>query len=81
MDRSNQIDTHIGRQIRRRRLGLGLSQVALANAVGVRFQQIQKYETGVQKLSAVRLWAVAVALGVAPSYFFEGLTERNAKDR
>jgi len=67
------IDVHVGHQIRRRRRDLGLSQAALAEAIGVRFQQIQKYESGLNQLSAGRLWAVATALRVSPNYFFEGL--------
>ena len=78
MRRSFIIDVHIGHQIRRRRRDLGLSQAAHADAVGVRFQQIQKYESGLNKLSAARLWSVATALGVSPNYFFEGLAHERA---
>jgi len=45
----------------------------VAKAVGVRFQQIQKYEAGANRIAAARLWMLANALGVLPSYFFEGL--------
>jgi transcriptional regulator with XRE-family HTH domain len=51
---------------------LGLSQKHLAGAVGVRFQQIQKYECAANRLSAVRLWQLSKALDVPLSYFFEG---------
>ena len=73
LSQSFNIDVHIGRQIRRRRHALGITQAVLADAIGVRFQQVQKYESGLNKLSASRLWAVAAALGVSPTYFFEGL--------
>jgi transcriptional regulator with XRE-family HTH domain len=78
LGRSFAIDVHIGRRLRRRRRDLGLSQAALANAVGVRFQQIQKYESGLNKLSAARLWGVSTALGVTPNFFFVGLAGAEA---
>lgn len=72
MVREPDIDLHIGSQLRRRRRALGLSQNALADAIGVRFQRVQKYEVGHHKISASRLWRAAAALGVSPDYFFEG---------
>ena len=69
------VDAYLGRRLRRRRRSLGLSQQALAQAIGARFQQIHKYETGENRISAARLWALANALGVSPDYFFEGLRE------
>ena len=73
LGRSFAIDIHVGRRLRHRRRDLGLSQADVADAIGVRFQQVQKYESGLNKLSAARLWALATALGVTPNYFFEGL--------
>lgn len=70
------IDLHIGRRIRRRRLLLSLSQGALGEACGVRFQQIQKYECGAARVSAPRIWELAQALGVPVGYFFDGLGQR-----
>jgi transcriptional regulator with XRE-family HTH domain len=70
------IDAHIGARVRRRRRLLSLTQRELALAVGVRFQQIQKYEFGANKISAARLWVIAKALTVPVSYFFEGLEDR-----
>jgi transcriptional regulator with XRE-family HTH domain len=67
------IDEHVGRKLRHRRQILGLTQQQVAVAVGVRFQQIQKYECGANKISAGRLWSLAQALEVPPNYFFEGL--------
>jgi transcriptional regulator with XRE-family HTH domain len=73
---SLRIDDFVGRRVRQRRRLLGLTQQQLAVEVGVRFQQIQKYESGVNKISAARLWSLARALQVQPDYFFEGLAER-----
>ena len=75
---SPRIDDFVGRRVRQRRLLLGLTQQQLAVAVGVRFQQIQKYECGANKISAARLWSLAMALQVQPDYFFDGLAERLA---
>jgi transcriptional regulator with XRE-family HTH domain len=72
---ANDIDLHLGKRLRRRRRLLGLTQQQLAIAVGVRFQQIQKYECGANRISAARLWQLAEALEVPVSYFFDGLAE------
>jgi transcriptional regulator with XRE-family HTH domain len=72
---SDDIDFHLGKRMRRRRRLLGLTQQQLANACGVRFQQIQKYECGANRVSAARLWRIAGALEVPVGYFFEGLSE------
>ena len=69
----NPIDLHVGQRLRHRRWMLGLTQQELAQAVGIKFQQIQKYESGINRMSASRLWDVANALGVSVSYFFDGL--------
>lgn len=66
-------DVQLGRRLRRRRRLLGLSQAALGEACGVRFQQIQKYETASSRVSAAMLGRVARALGVPVAYFYEGL--------
>ncbi len=69
-----EIDVHIGKRLRRRRRLLGLSQSTLANAVGIRFQQIQKYECGQNRIGAPRLWLLAQALELpSVQYFYEGL--------
>ncbi|WP_207779337.1 helix-turn-helix domain-containing protein [Zavarzinia aquatilis] len=65
------LDLQIGRRIRERRWLLGLSQERLARRVGLKFQQIQKYETGGAKVSAGRLSALAEALDVPISYFYD----------
>ncbi|MEK7511161.1 MAG: helix-turn-helix transcriptional regulator [Patescibacteria group bacterium] len=69
----DEIDVHLGRRLRRRRKFLDLTQQELADACGVRFQQIQKYECGANRMSAARLWGFAGVLGVSPQYFYEGL--------
>lgn len=72
-------DTEIGRRIRERRLMLGLSQQQLAQAIGVTYQQAHKYETGINRVSAGRLFRVAQALDVPVSWFYEGMgTDRPA---
>ncbi len=73
---AGQIDLHLGKRLRRRRRLLGLTQQQLASAVGVRFQQIQKYECGANRISAARLWELSEALEVPISYFYEGLEDQ-----
>lgn len=70
------VDVHVGKRIRHRRWMLGTTQQQLAEAVGIKFQQIQKYETGMNRVSASRLWDIAAALGVPVSFFFEGVDGR-----
>ncbi|MDR2416944.1 MAG: helix-turn-helix transcriptional regulator [Holosporales bacterium] len=71
------VDKHVGARMRVRRSVLGLSQERLGEAVGLTFQQVQKYEHGVNRISASRLLALSRALDVDVSYFFEGLCEQN----
>ena len=70
----NDIDLHLGKRLRRRRRLLGLTQQQLAVSVGVRFQQIQKYECGANRISAARLWQLSEALEVPIGYFYDGLS-------
>ena len=72
------VDAHVGKRIRHRRWMVGMTQQQLADKVGIKFQQIQKYETGMNRVSASRLWDIADALGVSISFFFEGLAENQA---
>lgn len=67
------IDVLIGARIKGRRIALKISQTTLAEAIGVRFQQVQKYESGANRVSASRLLMIAETLGVPISYFFQGL--------
>ena len=69
---ADEIDVHLGRRLRRRRRLLGLTQQELATACGVRFQQIQKYECGANRMSAARLWRLAEVLEAPIAYFYEG---------
>lgn len=69
------VDAHVGKRIRHRRWMIGMTQQQLADKVGIKFQQIQKYETGMNRVSASRLWDIADTLGVTIAFFFEGLTE------
>jgi len=72
------VDAHVGKRIRHRRWMVGMTQQQLADKVGIKFQQIQKYETGMNRVSASRLWDIAESLGVAISFFFEGLADGQA---
>lgn len=67
------VDVHVGKRVRHRRWMNGTTQQQLAEAVGIKFQQIQKYETGMNRVSASRLWDIAKVLNVPVSFFFEGL--------
>jgi transcriptional regulator with XRE-family HTH domain len=67
------VDVFVGKRVRHRRWMLGVTQQQLAERVGIKFQQIQKYETGMNRISASRLWDIAEALEVPISFFFEGL--------
>ena len=69
----NSIDVHVGEQVRRRRKQLGLSQERLADALGLTFQQVQKYERGVNRISASKLFEAARFLKAPVTYFYEGL--------
>ena len=69
------VDEHVGKRVRHRRWMIGMTQQQLADKVGIKFQQIQKYETGMNRVSASRLWDIAEALSVPVSFFFEGLEE------
>ena len=68
-------DVHIGRRLRERRMALGMSQAELAEGLGISFQQVQKYESGANRISGSRLWDIASILQTPVSYFFEGLEE------
>ena len=71
--RATDVDEYVGRRLRQRRGELGLSRAQLGSALGISFQQIQKYENGTNRVSAGRLYAVAQHLGVEFDYFIEGL--------
>lgn len=64
------LDTHIGARIRFRRSLIGISQAKLAECIGITFQQLQKYERGINRVSASRLYQISKALGVSIQYFY-----------
>jgi transcriptional regulator with XRE-family HTH domain len=67
------VDRHVGRRVQEKRLDLGLTQTALARAVGVSFQQVQKYEKGTNRVSASKLFEMAEFMKVDIPFFFRGL--------
>jgi transcriptional regulator with XRE-family HTH domain len=69
------VDVHVGKRVRHRRWMVGMTQQQLGDIVGIKFQQIQKYETGMNRISASRLWDIAQALDVSISFFFEGFDQ------
>lgn len=75
MSTPHSVDVHVGRRLRLKRTIQGMSQDALGKQIGVTFQQIQKYERGINRMGASRLYDFAKALGVPVSYFFEGFSD------
>ena len=69
----NPIDKHVGGRVRMRRMLLGMSQEKLGDALGLTFQQVQKYEKGTNRIGASRLQQISKALNVTAAYFFEGV--------
>ena len=85
-EKVQQINAHVGERIKKKRLQMKLGLRALGDAVGVTAQQIQKYETGKDRIFASRLFLVAAALRVPIGYFYKGLSKvdpvsRSAKNR
>lgn len=74
------VDVHVGQRVRQRRWMLGLTQQQLGEQVGIRFQQIQKYETGENRMSASRLFDIACVLRVPVAFFYEGLASGASAD-
>jgi len=70
---ADETDLHVGKRLRRRRRLLGMTQQELASQVGVRFQQIQKYECGANRITASRLFDLSRAMNVTVQYFFDGM--------
>jgi len=75
MRTANHVDAHVGLRVRERRMELGVSQERLAQLLGVAFQQVQKYERGINRISASRLFQISRALDVPVGYFFEGVDD------
>lgn len=78
--RASEIDLQVASRLRARRQELGVTQQMLAAAVGLSYQQVQKYETAVNRIGAGRLFCLAQALGVRPSYFFAGLSNGQTQE-
>lgn len=76
-NRASDIDKHVGTRIRERRIMMGLSQQQMADMIGVTYQQAHKYERGINRISAGRLYEITQVLGVPVSYFFDGLEDNN----
>lgn len=74
-DGAHPVDRHVGLRIRLRRKEIGISQEKLGEALGITFQQVQKYERGANRISASKLWETARALRVPVAYFYEGLAD------
>lgn len=77
--RTQDIDHHVGARIRERRIMLGLTQQQLADLIGVTYQQAHKYERGINRVSAGRLFEIGRVLSVPVSYFFEGLDSQSGR--
>ena len=73
------VDEYVGKRIRYRRWIVGMTQQKLAENIGIKFQQIQKYETGLNRVSASRLWDISETLEVPVNFFFEGLERDKAE--
>lgn len=73
MTLSHPVDTHVGSRLRQRRALLGMSQTDLGKAVGLTFQQVQKYERGFNRISSSRLFEFSKVLDVPVAHFFEGM--------
>ncbi len=73
------VDAHVGGRVRAGRTLIGMSQEELGNRVGLTFQQIQKYEKGMNRIAASRLWQFSLFLGQPISWFFEGIGKRKRK--
>lgn len=76
---ANPVDGQVGTRVRLRRMLVGMSQERLGELLGLTFQQVQKYEKGVNRIGAGRLYQVAQILGVSISYFYEGVVEQSAQ--
>lgn len=77
----NPVDTHVGSRLRERRTSLGISQERLGERLGLTFQQIQKYEKGVNRIGASRLFQISRILDTPVQFFFEGAPLEDGEDR
>ncbi len=77
--RTQEVDRHVGARVRERRIMMGLTQQQLADLLGVTYQQAHKYERGINRVSAGRLYEVSQVLSVPVSFFFDGLQDDNTR--
>ena len=75
---ANPVDAHVGHRVRLRRMLIGMSQERLGEMLGLTFQQVQKYEKGINRIGAGRLFEVAAILGVPVSFFYEDVDGKTA---
>ncbi|MBI4969142.1 MAG: helix-turn-helix transcriptional regulator [Rhodospirillales bacterium] len=80
INRASAIDRHVGARIRERRIMLGLSQQQMADMIGVTYQQAHKYERGINRISAGRLFEISQVLSVPIGYFYEGIEAEKTGD-
>jgi transcriptional regulator with XRE-family HTH domain len=73
------VDVHVGAKVRARRLEIGMSQEKLGDAIGLTFQQVQKYEKGTNRIGSSRMMQIANSLGVPPTFFFDHAPGANSK--
>ena len=73
------VDVHVGGRVKARRTLIGMSRLELGKHLGLSFKQIQKYEKGMNRIGASRLWVISLVLGRPISWFFEGIAERKRK--
>lgn len=78
-DGPNPVDVHVGERVRMRRKFLGKSQMTMAEAIGLTFQQVQKYERGTNRISASKLYEISRFLKTPVGYFFEGYEEQSTE--
>lgn len=78
--RATDVDRYVGGRIRERRVMLGLSQQQMADMIGVTYQQAHKYERGINRISAGRLYEIAQVLRVPVSYFFDGIDSNGGEE-
>ncbi len=77
----HEIENHIGKQIKLLRLSRKISQKALAKQMGITYQQVQKYENGLNKISVSRLWQICDIFDISPNFLFENILDESQKSK
>lgn len=80
MKSADTVDAYVGSRVRLRRMTINMSQEKLGQALGLTFQQVQKYEKGLNRIGAGRLYRIGLILSVPVSYFFEGLPDQSDQE-